>query len=128
MLSRSALCQVWWVAGSREHQSATPFPPAASRRRGADRSSQESARRGTFAGSSLNDLLRSNQHRLRDRQAERLRRLEVDYKLELRGLLDWQVGGLNAFENPINVSRGASPAVEKTRPVGHEATSLPKSW
>jgi hypothetical protein len=42
----------------------------------------------------LDDLVRSHQDGLRDRQAERLRGLEIDDELELGGLLDGQVGGL----------------------------------
>jgi hypothetical protein len=44
----------------------------------------------------LDDLVRPQQERLRDRQAERLGGLEVDDQLELRGLLDGEVGGLCA--------------------------------
>jgi hypothetical protein len=40
----------------------------------------------------LDDLVRSQQDRLRDCEAERLGRLHVDHQLELRGLLDGQVG------------------------------------
>jgi hypothetical protein len=39
----------------------------------------------------FNDLVRPPQHRLRDRQAERLRGLQVDHELKLGGLLDGQV-------------------------------------
>src|SRR5207245_580266 len=40
----------------------------------------------------------------RDRQAEGLRGLEVDDELELRGLLDGQVGRLRALEDLSRVS------------------------
>jgi hypothetical protein len=41
----------------------------------------------------LDDFVRPPQHRLRDRQPERLRGLEVDDQLEVRGLLDGQISG-----------------------------------
>jgi hypothetical protein len=56
-------------------------------------------RRGTCAGPSLNDLVRPHQERLGDRQAESLGALEVDDQLELRRLLNGEVGGLGALEN-----------------------------
>jgi hypothetical protein len=37
-------------------------------------------------------------------EAERLGGLEVDDQLELGRLLDWQVGGLGAFKNLVDVS------------------------
>jgi hypothetical protein len=46
------------------------------------------------AGRSLDDLIRPQQQRRRDREAERLGRLEVDDQLELRWLLDGQAAGL----------------------------------
>jgi hypothetical protein len=48
-------------------------------------------------GPSLNDFVCSQQERLRDRQAKRLRGLEIDDELELGGLLDWNVCWLSAF-------------------------------
>ena len=50
----------------------------------------------------LNDFVGSPQHRLRDRQPERLRGLEVNRQLELRGLLDGEIGGLRAFEDLVH--------------------------
>jgi hypothetical protein len=40
----------------------------------------------------LDDLIRLEEQRLRNRQPECLGRLEVDDKLELRGLLDGEIG------------------------------------
>jgi len=42
----------------------------------------------------FNDLVRPKQHRLRGREADLLRGLEIDHELKLRRLLDWQLGGL----------------------------------
>jgi hypothetical protein len=46
----------------------------------------------------FDDVVGSLQHRRRYREADRLRGLEVDRQLELRGLLDGKVGWLGAFE------------------------------
>jgi hypothetical protein len=45
----------------------------------------------------LDDLIRLQQDRLRDRQPERLGGLEVDDQLELLWLLDGEVAGLGTF-------------------------------
>jgi hypothetical protein len=44
----------------------------------------------------LDDLICTHQHRLRDGQPERLRRLEIDDELELGRLLYWKRGRLFA--------------------------------
>jgi hypothetical protein len=54
-----------------------------------------------------------------DREAERLRGLQVDGQLELGGLLDRQIGGFSAFENAIDVVRGAADLLDKVRAVRH---------
>src|SRR5437667_11388517 len=59
------------------------------------------------AGPSLDHLVRAQQQRLRDVQAERFRSLEVDDQLELRGLQDGQIGGFRPLENLVDV-RGRS--------------------
>ena len=58
---------------------------------------------------SLNDLVRPLQQRRRDREAERLGRLEVDDELEFGRLLDRQVGGLGPLEDPIRIEFGLFP-------------------
>src|SRR5882724_7106080 len=73
------------------------------------------------AASSLDDLVGAHANRLRDRQAERLRRLEIDYELELGGLLDEEVGGLGALENLVHKVRGAPVPGAEVRPVAHES-------
>src|SRR5437867_10956497 len=56
----------------------------------------------------LNNLVCSQEQRLRNRQAERLGGLQVDDQLELRRLLDGQVGGLCAFQDLVDeISRAA---------------------
>src|ERR1700752_531149 len=75
--------------------------------RAARRGGQGSLWRRTHAGQSLDQLIRLEQHRWRDRQAERLRRREVDDELKLGGLLDGQVAGLGALEDLVDVGGGA---------------------
>src|SRR5262245_46284614 len=56
----------------------------------------------------FDDLVRPPEHRLRNLQAERLGRLEVDHQLELGWLLDREVGGLGALEDLVHVAGGAA--------------------
>src|SRR5262245_15677653 len=56
-------------------------------------------------GSLLDHLIPPQQHRLRDRQAQRLGGLEIDEQLELGGLLDRQIGRLCTLEDLVNISR-----------------------
>ena len=57
----------------------------------------------------FNDLIRLVQYIRRNRHADLLVGLEIDDELELLRLLDWNVGGLGAFENLIYVVSGATP-------------------
>ena len=59
----------------------------------------------------LDHLVRPQQNRLRDREAERLRGLEVEDKLEFRGLLDWQIGGPSSAEDLYQVCYCSAMAV-----------------
>ena len=51
-------------------------------------------------------LIRPEQDRLRDRDAESFRGLQIHHQLELGGLLDWQVARFGAFEDLVHVTRG----------------------
>src|SRR5262245_63624730 len=71
---------------------------------------RESSRRWLSAGAArvgrawlLDDVIRPQQQRLRDRQTERFSGLHVEDQLELRGLLDGQVGRLGALEDLVHV-------------------------
>jgi hypothetical protein len=57
----------------------------------------------------LNHLIRPQQQRGRDREAEPFGGLEVDHQLELRGLLDRKIGGLSTLDDLIDVSGGETP-------------------
>src|SRR6266705_1765138 len=50
---------------------------------------------------SLDHLVRANQDRLRNRDAEGLRRLHVDHQLELRRLLDRNISRPGTLEDPV---------------------------
>src|SRR6266851_10531837 len=66
---------------------------------------------------SLDDLIGPQEERLRDRQAERLRGLEVDDQLELRRLLDRNIGRPSALQNLVHIGCGAPVHVGVARPV-----------
>src|SRR5215831_19225443 len=73
-----------------------------------------------------NDFIRPRQHIRRNRQADLLRRLEVDDQLELCRLLDWQVRGFCAFQDPVNVGGGTPEPLEGVRSITYAATSVDK--
>jgi hypothetical protein len=74
-------------------------------------------RQAARLAASFDDLVGKGEDRSRDRQPQRLRRLEIDNQLVLGRLLDRQVGGLGAFEDLVDVSGGAPPQLVKARPV-----------
>src|SRR2546427_7569768 len=64
-------------------------------------------RRGTCAASSLIDhLIRPQQHRLRNRETESLRGLEVDYQFKLRRVLDGEITWAGSSENLVDIPCG----------------------
>src|SRR5947209_1576274 len=85
---------------------------------------------GRLSGSSrcslLDDLIRPQQHRLGDREAEGLRGLQVHDQLELGGLLDGQVAGLCTLEDLIHVGSGTPIQIGKVRSIGHKAPGIDK--
>src|SRR5712692_5833517 len=78
------------------------------------------------AARSLNYLVRPPQQRRRDRQAEGLGGLAVDDQLELRRLLDGQVGGLSAAQDLVHIGGGAPPQIAETRPIADEVARIDK--
>src|SRR5262245_20740566 len=76
--------------------------------------------------SSPNHLIGAQQDRLGDRQLESLRRLKINDGLELRGLLDRELGWLGAFQHPMHQLRGPLEHVGNVRAVAGETTSLGK--
>ena len=66
---------------------------------------------------SLDHLIRPSQYVRRNREADLLRSLEIDYQLKLRRLLDGSVGGLRAFQNFAD-HRRFSDAMQQNRNAG----------
>src|SRR4026209_2523310 len=75
---------------------------------------------------SANHPIRSRQHVRRNYEADLLGGFQVDYQLELGGLLDGKVGGFCPFQNLIHIDGGALVQVGEIGPVGHETASLHK--
>src|SRR5262249_39738173 len=76
------------------------------------------------SATSLNNLVRTLQYRLWDREAKCLGRLEVDHELEFRRLLDREVGWPRTLEDLIHVNPGAPPLIRQAWPVRHQASGL----
>src|ERR1022692_2129106 len=74
-----------------------------------------------MAWHSLNHLVRAHNHRLRDRQAQRLRCLEIDDQLELRRLLDRKVPRPGALQNLVDITSGAVKCIGDVWAVAHKA-------
>src|SRR6266478_8134839 len=70
---------------------------------------------------SLDHLIGAAEERNRYREAKRLGGLHVDDQLDLGGLLDRQVGGLLALENPASVDAGQTELVRTVASVAHQA-------
>ncbi len=51
----------------------------------------------------LDDLICPQQQRWGDREPQRLGGFEVDHQLELARVLDREVGGLGALEDPVHL-------------------------
>src|SRR6187401_410435 len=57
-------------------------------------------------------------------QTDRIRRFQVDRKLELHRLLDRQVRGFGAFEYLVDIAGGTSIVIDSIRSIAHQAASL----
>src|ERR1700737_1140366 len=88
----------WWTAAAR-----TALSPANLQKRSAQL--RTALPKPPFSW--IDHLIRPQQERLGNRQAEGLGGLEVDDQLELRRLLDREVGGLGAVENFVDIVGGA---------------------
>ena len=73
---------------------------------------------------SFNDFVRPPQHLLRNRQTDLLCGLEIDDQLELRRLLDRQIGRLRSLEDFVHLICDAPVAVGEVRPVVHEPAGI----
>src|SRR5262245_61118760 len=72
----------------------------------------------------MDDVIGSQEQRLRDGEAECLGGLEVDDQLKLRGLLDGQIGGLGPFQNLAYHLGGFLPHGSQAGPVRDETPSF----
>src|SRR6266478_3323284 len=70
---------------------------------------------------SFDHLVGAHQKRLRDRQPEGLRRLEVEDQFKFRWLLDWQIRGFGTLQNLVHVQGAPPEQVGHARAVGHKA-------
>src|SRR5882762_7073894 len=77
-----------------------------------------------YVGPSLDHLIRSQQQRRRDGEADGLGRLEVDDQLELRRLLDREIPRLRALEDLVDEESRAPEEIRVVRAVTDESTSL----
>src|SRR5215475_5746422 len=69
---------------------------------------------------SLDHLIRPCQYIRRNRQADLLRRFQIDDELELLRLLHRQLGGFGSFENFVYISSCATVQVGQVHTVGHK--------
>src|SRR6266436_10168371 len=72
-------------------------------------------------GVSFDDLIGAGEDRWRDGQAESLGGVEIDDQLEGRRLLDWQIGGLGALENPAGVDASLARISGEARSIADQA-------
>src|SRR4051812_40963506 len=73
-------------------------------------------------GSSFDHLVGQGEERDRNREAERLRGLQIDGQAEVRRLLEGQVHRLRSFENAVNKGCHPLEALVLIRSIGHQAT------
>src|SRR5262245_11098199 len=69
-------------------------------------------------------LICPRQQRRRDRQAERLGRLEIDDQLELSWLLHRQVARVSALQNSVDIDGGAPPYMRAVWTIAQQASPL----
>src|SRR5574341_1986210 len=78
------------------------------------------------AAALFDDLIRPQQQRRRDREAESLGGLAVDHELEFRGVLDGKVCWTGAFEDLVDVGGRATKQFPTVGSVRHESPGFHK--
>ena len=73
---------------------------------------------------SLNNAIRLQAKRRRNREVEGFCRPEIDRQVKLRGLLDREIAGLRALEDPIDVHRRPLVQLDEIRAVRDEAAGF----
>src|SRR5438128_6385923 len=89
-----------------------------------DPAPEEQRWRSSECAALLDDLVGASEERERERKSERLGGLHVDNQLDSRDLLDRQVGGLVALENPAGVEAGDAIYLGSKAAVAHEAAGF----
>src|SRR5215831_12869621 len=74
------------------------------------------------SAASLDHLVGARNHRLGHGDTERLGGSLVDYQLDCRGLLDWQICRFFALKNPPGVTADSPKTSGKACPVAKKAT------
>src|SRR6185503_13303648 len=95
----------------------SPIPP--------HREGLQSAQKRSFPDPSLDHLVRAQQHRSGDGEAELLSGFQIDHQLELGRQLHRKISRIGTLENLIHVGGGASEQVGTVYPI--YATSPPAS-
>src|SRR5262245_16089406 len=73
---------------------------------------------------SIDQPICPGEHLRRNRQADLLGRLDIDYELELRRLLYRQVGGLGSLQDSVDVVSGAPKLISIVGCIGCQAAGL----
>src|SRR5437660_7764184 len=73
-------------------------------------------------GRLLNDVVRPQQERRRDRQAEGFRRPHVYNQIKSGRLLDGDLARLRPAQNFVDKVRGATPQIREVGSIGHQAS------
>jgi hypothetical protein len=73
---------------------------------------------------SLDYLVGDAEQRRRDREAKQSGTLDVDDKLELGRLLDWQVSRPRAFEDAIHIGAHLPIRIPNIGPVAHQSAGF----
>src|SRR6266478_8079748 len=71
---------------------------------------------------SFDHLVGTSEQRGRQVKAECLCGLEVDDQLEFGRLFDWDVAGIRAAQNLVDIVGGALEQVREARSIGHQAS------
>src|SRR5262245_20286717 len=81
-----------------------------------------------YPGAFLDHFIRPHQHIRRNRQADLLRRFEIDDEFKLCRLLHGKVGGLGTLQDLVHICSGTPVQVDNVRAVAHKTPSLYIIW
>src|SRR2546425_3565145 len=115
------------TSGSRRRSSRGVGPTrTSSRGRSWSTRTRKIARSARWPAGSPDDLVSQQQHRVRDRQAECPRGLEIDDQLEALRLFDGKLRRLGPLEDLAHVDGSAPVHLRLVRSVGHQAADVHK--